>query len=148
MGERPKWWNSFVLVPKVNGKVRLCLDPARLYKALIRPVHRCPTMNDILLRWAGLKYLALICVSSAYHNMRLDEMSSYLTTFSCPFGRYRYKRLPFRAAPARDMFQKKVDGLFGIVDDIFYCRFLWVGLGPWWNIREGALGLQSCKFRA
>ena len=25
-----EWCNSFVLVPKANGKVRLCLDPARL----------------------------------------------------------------------------------------------------------------------
>ena len=34
-----EWCNSFVLVPKANGKVRLCLDPVRLNQALIRPVH-------------------------------------------------------------------------------------------------------------
>ena len=28
--EMPEWCNSFVLVPKANGKVRLCLDPATL----------------------------------------------------------------------------------------------------------------------
>ena len=32
--------NSFVLVPKANGKVRLCLDPAWLNQVLFRPVHR------------------------------------------------------------------------------------------------------------
>ena len=47
MDETLEWCNSFVLVPKVNGKVRLCLDPARLNKSLIRPVHRGPTLNDI-----------------------------------------------------------------------------------------------------
>ena len=46
--ETVQWCNSFVLVPKVNGKVRLCLDLVRLNKALIRPVHRGPTLNDIL----------------------------------------------------------------------------------------------------
>ena len=40
VGEMAEWCNSFVLVPKVNGKVRLCLDPARLNQALIRPIHR------------------------------------------------------------------------------------------------------------
>ena len=30
MGETAEWCNIFVLVPKPNGKVRLCLDPARL----------------------------------------------------------------------------------------------------------------------
>ena len=26
--ETAEWYNSFVLVPKANGKVQLCLDPA------------------------------------------------------------------------------------------------------------------------
>ena len=43
-----KWCNSFVLVPKANGKVRLCLDPAWLNQALIRPVHRALTLKGIL----------------------------------------------------------------------------------------------------
>ena len=53
------------------------------------------------------------------------KKSSYLTTFECHFGRYRYNRLPFGAAPAGDIFQGKVDeifkdlpNVFGIVDDI------------------------------
>ena len=48
--ETAEWCNRFVLVPKANGKVRLCLDPVRLNQALIRPVHRGPTLNDILPR--------------------------------------------------------------------------------------------------
>ena len=40
--------NSFVLVPKANGKVRLCLDPVTLNQALIRCIHRGPTLNNIL----------------------------------------------------------------------------------------------------
>ena len=46
--ETVEWCNSFVLVPKSNGKVRLCLDPTRLNQALIWPVHRGHTLNDIL----------------------------------------------------------------------------------------------------
>ena len=38
--ETLEWCKSFVLVPKSNGKVRLCLDPAWHNQALIRPVHR------------------------------------------------------------------------------------------------------------
>ena len=34
--ETVEWFNSFVLVPKAIGKVRLCLDPAWLNQALIR----------------------------------------------------------------------------------------------------------------
>ena len=58
-------------------------------------------------------------VSSAYHNLMLDMQSSYLTMFSCLFVRYHYKHLPFRAAPAGDMFQRKIDEIFNDVPNVF-----------------------------
>ena len=60
--ETLEWCNSFVLVPKANGKVRLCLDPAWLNQALIRLVHRGPTLNDILPKLNNIRYLPLIKV--------------------------------------------------------------------------------------
>ena len=88
LDETSKCCNVFVLEPKANGKGRLFIDPARLNKALIRPVHRGPMLNHILPRLAGVKYLMLGDVSSGYHNLKLDDKSSYLTAFSCLFGRY------------------------------------------------------------
>ena len=50
--------------------------------------------------------------------------------FACQFGWYRYKRLPFGAAPAGDMFQRKTDEIFkdmpnvyGIVDDTLVAEY-------------------------
>ena len=40
MDETSEWCSSFMLVPKANGNIRLCLDPAWLHKVLIRPIHR------------------------------------------------------------------------------------------------------------
>ena len=82
--------NSFVLVPTANGKVRLCLDPGRLNQALIRPVHRGPTLNDILPRLNNVQYMSITDMSLVYHNLKLDEKSSYLTTFTCLFGQCQY----------------------------------------------------------
>ena len=123
--EIAEWCNSFVLVPKANGKVRLCLDPARLNQALISSIHRGPTLNDILPRLNNVKYMSIIDASLGYHNLQLDTMLSCLTTFMCPFGSYWYKCLPLRAVPVGDMFQHKIDkifndmpNVFGIADDI------------------------------
>ena len=110
--------NSFILIPKANGKVRLCLDLARLNKVLMRPVHRCLWLNDTLPRLVGMKYLTVIDSSLGYHNLKLDEIS-YLTIFSCPFGRYQYKRPPSAAALAGDMFQKKADKLFRDMSNVY-----------------------------
>ena len=83
-----EWCNSFVLVTKANGKVRLCLDPVRLNQALNTPVHRAPMLNDILPRLNNVKYMSIIDASSGYHNLKLDKKSLYLTTFACPFSQY------------------------------------------------------------
>ena len=96
--------NSFVLVPKTNGKVRLCLDLAHLNQALLRPIHGGPSLNDKLPKLNNAKYLSVIDASLGYHNLKLDEESSYFMTFVCQFGRYRYGQLLFGVAPAGDMF--------------------------------------------
>ena len=117
--EMAEWCNSFVLVPKANGKVRLCLDPVQLNQALIRLIHRGPTLDDILPRINNMQYMSIINVSSGYHNLRLDTQSSFLTTFACVFGRYRYKCLPFETAPMGDMFQHKIGEIFNDMPNVF-----------------------------
>ena len=64
-----QWCNSFVLVPKANGKVRLCLDLARINEALTRPIQMDPTCNDIHPKLSRVKYIMLIDPSSWYHNL-------------------------------------------------------------------------------
>ena len=68
-----EWCNSFVFLPKPNGKVRLCLDPARLNQVL----------NNIFPKSTNVQFLYLIDASSGYHNLKLDDRSSYLTSFVC-----------------------------------------------------------------
>ena len=82
-------------------------------------------LNDILPKLNNVQSMSIIDASLGYHNLKLDKQSSYLTTFACPFGSYRYKWLPFGAVLAGDMFQCKIDeifnamlNVFGIADDI------------------------------
>ena len=57
--------------------------------------------------------------------MKLDKESSYLTTFSIPYGKFRCERLPIGLFVSHDTFQYKIDktcgkceGTIGISDDI------------------------------
>ena len=106
-------------MPKVDGKVSLCLDPAQLNQALIRLVHRVPTPSDILSKLNNAKYLSLIDVSSGYHNIKLDKKLPSFMTFTCQFWEYRYKHLPFGAALAGDMFKRKIDEIFKDIPNVF-----------------------------
>ena len=40
-------------------------------------------------------------------------------TFACQFGRYRYKNLPFGAASASDIFQRRIDEIFNDMPNVF-----------------------------
>ena len=111
--------NSFILVTKANGIVKLSLDLARLNQSLIRLVHRGPTLKDIFPKLNNIKPLSLIDVSSGYHNLQVVDRSSFLATFAYQFGRYRYKRLPFGIAPTGDMFQHKINEIFKDLPNVF-----------------------------
>ena len=63
--------------------------------------------------------MSIINASLGYHNLKLDKQSLYLTTFACPFGRCRYKCLPFRAVLAGHMFQHKIDEIFNDIPNVF-----------------------------
>ena len=70
--------------------------------------------------------MTIIAARSGYHRLKLDRKLSLLTTFTFHFARNRFTSLPFRVAPARVMFQRKIDeflkdlsDVFGIADDIF-----------------------------
>ena len=112
-------------VTKLNGSLRLCLDPKDLNKAIKRPHHRTPTIDEILPKLNGAQYFSIVDARSGYWNIKLDHQSSLYTTFNSPHGRYRFLRLPFGLICAQDIFQKKVDeafgdlpGVTGIADDI------------------------------
>ena len=81
MDETSKLCNRFVLVLKVKNKLRLCLEPARLNKELVRPMQRGQTLNDIPPSQTGMKYVTFINASPGYYNLKLDNKSSYLTAF-------------------------------------------------------------------
>ena len=76
-------------------------------------MHKGLSLIDILPRMASMKYLMVMDVSPGYHNLKTDDKSLYLTTFSCPFYTYWYVTLPIGATLAGDTFKKKTDELFG-----------------------------------
>ena len=110
------WINSFVLVENKHNqrqlKLGICLDPTNLNKAVTRePFHFC-TLEDISHMLADVCILTVCNCKKGYWHQRLDEASSYLTTFNTEIGRYRFTVMPFGITVAGDMFQLKLDKCF------------------------------------
>ena len=119
------WLSAIVTVQKANGKLRVCIDPKPLNKVLKRAHYPFPVLEDILPRLSKARVFSIVDVASGFWHVELDESSSLLTTFSTPFGNFRWKRLPFGIATAPELFQMRLDaainklkGIAPIVDDI------------------------------
>ena len=93
VSEPTEWISSLVAVQK-PGKLRICIDPRDLNKAIQRPKYPMPSVDEVLPKLAKARLFSVLDAKDGFHQVKLDESSSFLTTFWTPFGRYRYLRLP------------------------------------------------------
>ena len=113
------------IVEKAKGSLRICIDPLPLNVALKREQFKLPTFDKTIPKLANTKIFSHLDVESAFWHVKLDEASSDLITMPTPFGRYRWKRLPFGLKVSSEIFQKRLlqalEGLSGVMcvaDDI------------------------------
>ena len=123
--EPTDWVNSMVVVPKPNGKVRICIDPRDLNKAVLREHYPMKTIEDILLEIPEAKVFSKLDAVSGYWQIKLSQESQKFCTFNTPMGRYSFTRLPYRLKSAGEVYQRSVsnmvqdiEGCEAIVDDI------------------------------
>ena len=116
------WINSFVLMEKRTNhglvKLRVCLNPTNLNKAIIREPYHFQTPNDITHQLADACILTVCNCKKGYWHQALNEPSSYLRTFNTEIGRYRFTVMPFGITVAGDVFQQKLDECFGHIKNL------------------------------
>ena len=126
----PEWLNSFVIIKKPNGTLRICLDPTDLNKEIVHPVCNSQTIDDVVDQLCDAKHFAVFDTSKGFFHVPLDQESKMLTAMLTPFGIYVYSVLAMGLSNATDMFETCIreilDGLSGvtnIADDVLvFCR--------------------------
>ena len=103
------WVNALVICKKPNGRLRTCLDPKDLNKVIKREHHPVPIVDNITPNLCRSMLISKLDTKQGYWNVKLDEESSYLTTFSTHRGRYRFLRMPFGLRMSQDICQKKTN---------------------------------------
>ena len=120
--EATPWINSFVIVEirdKLgNLKLHICLDPTNLNKAIMREPFHFRMTEDIAHLLADACVMTVYDCKKGYWHQKLDEASSYLTTFNMELGRYMYTVIPFGITVAGDVFQRKLDQYFGQIEQV------------------------------
>ena len=128
--EPTDWISSLVVTRKKSGQLRICIDPRDLNKGLKRAKYVMPTLDEILPRLSNAKVFSVLDAKDGFYHVKLDEESSFLTTFNTPFGRYRWLRMPQGISSAPEEYQRRqyeaiqdLKGVEVIADDtlVFGC---------------------------
>ncbi|GFW34303.1 retrovirus-related Pol polyprotein from transposon 297 [Trichonephila clavipes] len=98
-----------VLIPKPNNQFRLCIDYRKLYEVKVPDTYPLPRTDDLLQVVKHTAYISTIVLKSGYHQVNVNPADRYTTTFVCPFGTYRFKRMPFGLKNAPATFQRLMD---------------------------------------
>ena len=120
-----EWLNSFVVVKKPSGDLRICLDPTDLNKYIVRPVCNLNTLDDVSFKLKDTKFFLVFDATKGFFHLPLNEKSKLLTAMLTPPGVYVFNVLTMGLSNSNDLFESAlrelVQGLKGmanIADDI------------------------------
>nr|GEV88800.1 reverse transcriptase domain-containing protein [Tanacetum cinerariifolium] len=85
---------------------RVCIDYMKLNEATRKDHFPLPFMDQMLERLAGNEYYCFLDGFSGYFQIPIDPKDQEKTPFTCPYGTFAYKRMPFGLCNAPGTFQR------------------------------------------
>lgn len=116
------WGSPLVVVPKPDGKIRLCVD----YKAGVNPQlvsghYPIKRIEEILHSLRDSTHFCTLDLYKAYLHVKVDEESKAIQTISTQKGTYQVNRLSFGIKTAPSEFNRILDHiLLGLEGSISY----------------------------
>jgi len=116
-----EWSSPIVLVPKPNGKWRMCVDYRKVNDSTIKDSYSIPYIDEIFDSLNGATIFTTIDLYSGYHQILMEEESIGITTFTTKFGNYQFKVMPFGLTNAPATFQREMNRiLFPLIGKCVY----------------------------
>ncbi|GJX46388.1 reverse transcriptase domain-containing protein [Tanacetum coccineum] len=91
---------------------RVCIDHRKLNDATRKDHFPLPFMYQMLERLAGNEYYCFLDGFSVYFQIPIDPQDQEKTTFTCPYGTFAYRHMPFGLCNAQDTFQRCMMAIF------------------------------------
>nr|GEY41841.1 reverse transcriptase domain-containing protein [Tanacetum cinerariifolium] len=85
---------------------RVCIDYRKLIEATRKDYFPLPFMDQMLDRLAGNEYYCFLDGFFKYFQIPIDPRDQEKTIFTCPYGTFAYRRMPFGLCNASGTFQR------------------------------------------
>ena len=91
---------------------RICIDYRKLNKATRKDHFPLPFLDQMLDKLAGLDYYCFLYRYSDYNQIANTHEDQDKTTFTCPYGTFTFRRMPFGLGNALGTFQRCMIAIF------------------------------------
>uniref|UniRef100_A0A2N9I5J1 RNA-directed DNA polymerase n=1 Tax=Fagus sylvatica TaxID=28930 RepID=A0A2N9I5J1_FAGSY len=116
--------NNELIPTRVTTGWRVCIDYRKLNSVTRKDHFPLPFMDQILERVAGHEYYCFLDGYSGYNQIEIALEDQEKTTFTCPFGTFAYRRMPFGLCNAPATFQRCMLSLFSDMVERFLEVFM------------------------
>ncbi|GJZ55987.1 reverse transcriptase domain-containing protein [Tanacetum coccineum] len=128
--QHQRWVSHVHVVPKKGGMTvitnenneliptrlvtgwRVCIDYRKLNDATRNDHFPLPFMDQMLEHLAGNEFYCFLDGFSGYFQILIDPQDQEKTTFTCPYGTFAYRRMPFGLCNTPGTFQRCMVAIF------------------------------------
>ena len=104
--------NNALLPSRTVTGWRICIDYQKLNKATRKYHFPLPFLDKMLDRLAGHEYYCFLDGYSGYNKITISLEDQEKTTFTCPYGTFAFRRMPFGLCNAPSTFQHYMMAIF------------------------------------
>ena len=104
--------NDELIPTRIQNSWRVCIDYRKLNQATRKDHFPLPFIDQILERLAGKSHYCFLDGFSGYFQIHIAPEDQHKTTFTCPFGTFAYRRMPFGLCNAPGTFQRCMVSIF------------------------------------
>jgi hypothetical protein len=122
--DKTEWLSPIVIVPKKNGKLRVCVDYRKLNAVTKVDPFPLPFTESILEAVAGHEMYTLMDGYSGYNQIMIALEDQLKTSFITEYGAFAYRVMPFGLMCAPATFQRGMMKIFADYLDKFMKVFL------------------------